>query len=75
MLKEVEGFIAVDVSRENYRIYCYDDGREYRIDRPQTLYMKESDTDSHRVTDDIGHCHYIARGWIAIIWPEEALKR
>ena len=73
MLKEVKGFIAVDISGENYRTYIYPDGCEYTVERPQTLYMKESDTDSHRVTDDIGRCHYIARGWVAIIWPEEAL--
>jgi len=73
MLKELPGFITIDISNEEWRAYMYDEEAEYIIIEPQTLYMKESDTDSHRVVDKNGTCHYISRGWVAITFPAEAL--
>lgn len=62
MLKELPGFIGIDISNESWRSYVYIiDGEEvvYSVPSPVTLYMKETDTDSHRVVDDEGVCHYI----------------
>lgn len=78
MIKRIAGFIDANISNESWRSYVYldEDGNdiEYTIFDPVTLYMKESDTDSHRVVDADGVCHYITKGWVAIRWPAEALE-
>jgi hypothetical protein len=74
MLKHFDGFISRDISKEPFRAYMYPYGEEYIIDKPMTLLLKESDTDSHRVIDAQGMCHVIRKDWLAICFPEHALE-
>lgn len=56
-----------DISSEEYRIYTYASGRQFRIDHPMSLYLLDGDT-THRVVDESGVTHRPERGWVGISW-------
>lgn len=60
--------IEADITSEEWREYVYADGSSYRIDKPGTLYLKETNLDSHRVVDCDEITHYPKNKWIAIRW-------
>lgn len=57
---------GLDISSEAYRIYTYADGKTFRINDPDQLFITESG--SHRVTDADGLTHRPERGYVAISW-------
>ena len=56
----------VDINSEEFRIYVYDNGFEYRINDPLKLHV--SSAGGHRVFDSSGHSHYVAKGWRVVKW-------
>ena len=59
----------IDISSEEYRIYTYPNGSEYRINSPLALHIIQDEKGAtHRVTDNFGMTHRPERGWVAIAW-------
>ena len=51
---------------EEYRVYHFADGKEYRINQPASLKItRKPEGDSHRIIDGYGIRHYIPTGWLA----------
>ena len=59
----------LDITSEQFRVYTYGDGSEFRINGPATLHVLVDDKGtSHRVIDADGVTHRPERGWVGISW-------
>lgn len=63
---DITPWTIVEIDSENYREYAYADGKSFRIDKPQTLYILANG--SHRVVDRGGVTHRPERGYVGISW-------
>jgi len=72
--KNLDGFKMHNIYQEVNRRYHYPDGVVYTIYGPETLYVKESDPDSHRVIDSAGVAHIPSKGWLAISFDKSGLE-
>lgn len=64
--KNQSGLDFVDISSEEYRVYKYADGSEYKVQGPQKLHVSKAG--EHRLFDESGLSHYVCKGWCAIQW-------
>lgn len=69
---EVNGvtYSPVDISSEDFRIYTYGSGKEFRIERPALLYLLD-DNKTHRIVDMYGMTHRPERDWVGISWKTQ----
>lgn len=62
-----------DITNEEYRVYSYANGAEYRIDGPQQLYIFEGKSGwTQRIVDANGVTHRPSPGFVAIRWKPTA---
>lgn len=60
---------GIDITSEDFRVYHYPNGVEFKIDRPQELHVLSDDHGvSHRVIAEDGNTYRPERGWIGISW-------
>lgn len=57
-LKEKDGLVLSDISKEEYREYSWKDRPNYRIDNPIGLYYRINGT-THRIVDQNGITHCV----------------
>lgn len=63
---EITPWTIIDVADELYRVYTYEDGRKFRINRPKTVYVLADG--GHRVVDSDGVTHRPERNYVGISW-------
>ena len=56
----------IDISSEAYRVYTFADGKRFRVENPDKLYILPCG--SHRVVDLDGVTHRPERGYVGISW-------
>lgn len=54
-----------DISSEEFRLYCFYNGTELRIDNPVALSVSEN---GHRVFDATGTSYYVQNAWCYLQW-------
>lgn len=60
---------AIDITSEEYRVYHYANGAEFRINAPRALHVLTDDKGiSHRVEAEDGCTYRPERGWVGISW-------